>query len=391
MEHQECIVYLEVYEKVGDGIVDAFVDFRQSKDYELFRAVTGSEDSDATYIELRSLKSAKRLRSGCYYQLNLELLKDVQAEQRKDSLLIGWTFDLSDMEIPKDDDAEVLQSHSVLNAEEMSMAHVPRQSTFHLDGGADLKLFVKDVEQANWNELRRGDEIIVVYDAGAKLTASKTEISQIIGSRKKSLMASKPVLVISHWDMDHIHCLKGMAVGEIRSCFSMLVCPDKLKTMTATSILSTFTNALGPDDVYCLPLPQRTDGVTMHLWSSNGLISIYQGESSSQPNYCGLVMFVRGTQRSANYTGDCRLSQARNVYHQEQACGLETGEHVLIAPHHGGDCGVNYRSYLSPCNLIEISVGQNRYGHPNKDMMAYLNTMGIVKRTDQYGDIIEDL
>lgn len=391
MEHQECIVYLEVYEKVGDGMVDAFVDFRQSKDYELFRAVTGSEDSDATYIELRSLKSSKRLRRGCYYQLNLEFLKDMQAEQRKDSLLIGWTFDLSVMEMPKDDDAEVLQSHSVLNAEEMSMAHVPRQSTFHLDGGADLKLFVKDVEQANWNELRRGDEIIVVYDAGAKLTASKTEISQIIGSRKKSLMASKPVLVISHWDMDHIHCLKGMAVGDIQSCFSMLVCPDKLKTMTATSILSTFTNALGPDDVYCLPLPQRTDGVTMHLWSSNGLISIYQGESSSQPNYCGLVMFVRGTQRSANYTGDCRLSQARNVYHQEQACGLETDEHVLIAPHHGGDCGVNYRSYLSPCNLIEISVGQNRYGHPNKDMMAYLNTMGIVKRTDQYGDIIEDL
>ena len=40
LRQQECIVYLEAYEKAGDGIVDAYIDFRQRKD--LGNAGTGS-------------------------------------------------------------------------------------------------------------------------------------------------------------------------------------------------------------------------------------------------------------------------------------------------------------------------------------------------------------
>lgn len=34
LKQPECIVYLEAYRKVGDGIVDAYIDFRQMKDIE---------------------------------------------------------------------------------------------------------------------------------------------------------------------------------------------------------------------------------------------------------------------------------------------------------------------------------------------------------------------
>ena len=99
-------------------------------------------------------------------------------------------------------------------------------------------------------------------------------------------------------------------------------------------------------------------------------------------------MFVKGTARSASYTGDCRLTQAKSVYDQEVAQGRNTNEHVLVAPHHGGDYGASFRHYSLPCNDIAISVGTNNsYRHPQKDMLRYLRSLGSVKRTDVDGDI----
>ena len=40
LRQSECIVYLEAYSKVGDGIVDAYIDFRQTKDMVLFHCTT---------------------------------------------------------------------------------------------------------------------------------------------------------------------------------------------------------------------------------------------------------------------------------------------------------------------------------------------------------------
>ena len=103
-------------------------------------------------------------------------------------------------------------------------------------------------------------------------------------------------------------------------------------------------------------------------------------------------MFVRGVNRSANYTGDCKLNQAKDVYDQEKGYGLVTNEHVLIAPHHGGDYDAKCRHYSMPCNRIEISVGANNdYGHPHPKMLQYLESTGTVERTDDNGDLEIDL
>ena len=391
-EQPECIVYLEAYSKKGDGIVDAYIDFRQQKDMVLFGRTANYENNKASFIELRSLKSSKRLRRGCYYKLNLELLGSYQIERRGDSLLIGASYDLSEMPTPTDDGGELLQTHEALDSEELSEASTPQGRVFDVGQGNGLKLFVKDVDQANWNELRSGNSVKVVYDAGARLHAKEPEVRAIFESRKQDLMHSKPVLVLSHWDMDHIHCLKAMTDAEIGDCFSKIVCPDKLRSVTSKGVLESFRRVLGRQNVYCLPLPGRTNGTDMHLWRREGDISLYQGESSSQINYCGLVMFVRGTNRSANYTGDCKLLQAKNVYDQEVALDLTTGEHVLVAPHHGGDVDANSRHYSSPCDRIEISVGANNgYGHPHPKMLEYLESLGTVNYTKDVGDIEEDL
>ena len=76
IREQECIVFLDSYTKAGDGIVDAYIDFRLSKDLTMFRQIAELPENAGTYIELRSLKSAKRLMRGCYYKLNLNQLKN---------------------------------------------------------------------------------------------------------------------------------------------------------------------------------------------------------------------------------------------------------------------------------------------------------------------------
>ena len=386
--NQECIVYLDSYYKAGDGIVDAYIDFRQSKDWGLFRRFVDLPESSGSYIELQSLKSSKRLMRGCYYKLNLELLKGFQLRRSENSLIIGGSYDLANMQTPDGNETELLQQHEPLEPEDMSLRNVPREFPAIISSTNDMSLFVKNVNQANWNELRFGNKVIVLYDAGARLNASLAEVKSIFDSRKDDLETSKPILVISHWDMDHIHCLKLLTKYDIAKYFSALICVDKMKSVTATGVFNNFMSALGNKKVWCVSPVMRTNGIDMHLWINIGCITFYIGEQSRNINYSGITMFVKGVAKSANYTGDCRLTQAKSVYDQEVAQGINTNEHVLVAPHHGGDYGVSFRHYSFPCNEISISVGANNsYGHPQKDMLRYLSSLGTVKRTDVQGDI----
>ena len=387
IQEPDCIVYLDSYTKAGDGIVDAYVDFRQSKDVALFRQVFDLPDNSGTFIELRALRSSKRLMRGCFYKLNLILLKNYVFSRVEDSLLIGGRFDLSKMDIPEDDDTELLQQHEPLDPEELIHWNVPQEPPMLVSNTDDMQLFVKDVNQGNWNELRFGNRVLVLYDAGARLNASLAEVKSIFNSRKDDLEASKPMLVISHWDVDHIHCLKLLSKNDIPKYFSKLICVGRMKTVTASGIYDKFISALGKGKVYCLSPAARTNGIDMHLWKNMGCLSIYLGEQSRNINYCGIAMFVKGKRKSANFTGDCRLTQAKSVYDQERTSGLDTNEHVLVAPHHGGDYGAAYRHYSLPCKDIVISVGlNNSYGHPQKDMLRYLCRLGSVHMTKNVGD-----
>ena len=387
---QECIIFLDSFTKTGEGIVDAYIDFRQSKDLAMFRQIVELPENIGTYIELQSLKSAKRLMRGCYYKLNLTMLKNFTFHRVENSLLIGGTYDLIKMNMPNNNDTELLQQHEPLKPEDLKHKNTPHELPMLISATDDMRLYVKDVGQANWNELRFGKRLVILYDAGAKLNASIVEVSSIFESRKADLELSKPILVISHWDMDHIHCLKLIAQNDIPKYFSKLICVDKIRSVTAAGIYENFLKSLGKKNVYCVSPAGRTNGIDMHLWKNMGCISIYLGEKSRNINYCGMTMFVKGMQKSAIFTGDCRLTQAKSVYDQELMQGTETHDHVLLAPHHGGDYGASSRHYSMPCNDVVISVGNNNtYCHPQKDMLRYLRSLcsGRVWRTDKDGDI----
>lgn len=395
--NQGCIVYLDNLKKIGDRTFDAYVDFRLQRDLNYF--INSSQRNEGfgeinTYLELRSLKTNKRLLPGCYYKLNLNLLNNANFTQNEESLFIGRSYELGAMLPPNNDSQELLQSHEQLNPEELLHNSHTNELTIQDLSNTNLILSVRNVDQANWNELLEGDTIKFVYDLGARLHANKNEVQTIFNSRKNELKRDKPILVLSHWDMDHIHCLRYADAQTIFDCFSKFVCIDMMKTLTSHNVYKIILKALGANNVYCIRPASRTNGITMHLWQRLGNIAFYKGEKSRNINYSGLCMFVRGNQKSANFTGDVKLVQAKNVYDQELKQGINTNEHILIAPHHGGDYGATTRHYSHSTTEVIISVGTNNsYDHPEPHMLSYLQGLcgNNIKRTDLNGDIIRKI
>lgn len=254
---------------------------------------------------------------------------------------------------------------------------------------ANLTLNVRNVDQANWNEVLMDDRIELVYDLGAPLNASKNDVQTIFDARRRFLERDKPILIISHWDIDHIHCLRYMNLQAMQDCFRKFICVDAMKSLTSQKIYNNVCVALGAGNVYCVRPACRGDGISMHLWKRVGNISIYAGEKSSNINYCGLSMFVKGMHSSVLFSGDIRLIQAKNIYDQELQHNLRTNNHILIAPHHGGDNTAKHRKYSAPTTEVIISVGSNNnYGHPNELMLTYLRMLCYnIYRTDVDGDI----
>ncbi|MBQ0088685.1 MAG: hypothetical protein KBT27_05085 [Prevotellaceae bacterium] len=393
----ECIVYLSDIFLNGDGRLSAFVDFRTEKDVALFKAYSNSYaefNNERSVIFLDSFSSSKRLFHDCYYKLNLGLLNQYQFSDEQELGLIGRLYFLHDMPYPNDDDSELLQSHVQLDPSEMlaeggnAIINLPQFSN------EDLSVTVRNVDQANWNELLKGEKVIFSYDLGARKYATAAEVRKLFDFRRKKYENDKPILVLSHWDIDHYHCLVWMSEEEISKCFSKFICVNKIVSVASKRTYDKVLRALGSSNVCCLIPPMHTDGIKMHLWKIFGCISFYQGEISRNRNYCGLSMFVRGAARSVNLTGDLKLKQANDSYDEEKKIGIYTYEHILIAPHHGGYNSPKYRIYSNPTTEIFISVGyKNKYGHPESTMYKYLDNLcrGNVKRTDYCGEIVKSL
>lgn len=395
--NNECIVYLDFLKKQDVGVYNAYVDFRQTKDLKLF--IQSNEHNQNfgeinTYLELCKVKTNKRLRSGCYYKLNLSLINNISFIQNQESLFIGRTYNCEKMPTPSTETEELLQSHEPLDQKELIhiIHNTPEPNDLMIQGlsNVDLTLNVRDVNQANWNEILKGDIIKLVYDIGAKNDAKKDEVRAIFEFRREILKRDKPILIISHWDMDHIHCLRYADQQTIKDCFSKFICIDVMRSVTSHNVYNKVRTALGDKNVFCIQPAYRTNGITMHLWKRVGNVSIYRGEKSTNINYCGLCIFVKGIQKSVNFTGDVRLIQAKNIYDQELQQNLITKKHVLIAPHHGGENITKHRVYSNPTTEVVISVGaKNIYGHPSRNMLSYLLSLcnHNLYRTDINGDV----
>ena len=405
---EEIIIYLVGYKYVGESLYNNIVfDFRSVKDYNNFRSelnLTNEQNIDNGenfLIQISNIKSPKRLRRNCYYKLNIDLFKELnsQSQEMPDSALFAYNFVFNE---PVDwGNYTIFDSHSPLdpmeiypvasNLEEASMPHP-------ITNG---KIRVNDVGQANHNEIINGEDVVVVYDMGAPLHSTKGEVQALIASRVNEYDKSHPILIISHWDYDHILQLKCLSAKEL-SYFSEVYCPQKTKSATSQAILNRIRAAVPKNKIHIMdsiPRKGKNYSAMRSVFKKNGFC-LYMGEENRNINYCGLLLFVHGNSANAMFTGDCILAQASDVLLQESSSVTNDNMHKLVVPHHGGDYFYKasiYRNYQIPRNLTGDTAiysygNNNRYGHPAQTIVVLLDQcFQNKKKTALSGTIIENI
>lgn len=421
---KEIIVYLDDYKYSGDGNYDTmYLDFRTADDFRHYwqalwpktptpdapqspvslaptksqRKAEPAAMPAGSYLQIDGYRSPRRLIRGAYYALNVAMLKQLAPKPVPESLTFAHSFDFGNYSGQNDDAFHLLQKHELLNPEELESSH--HNAIQQLDDVFALEYLqfrVHDVSQANWNEILCDQHVLFVYDMGAPLHAKTGEVQRYIDSYASSYTQDKPVLILSHWDIDHSHCLLKMSEDEIRNSFSRFICPDRMKTCTSQRIFNKMVSALGKANVHCLSLPKRTEGSSYpqeHLKFCNQGLRLYIGERCINTNYSGIILYVVGTRGNVILSGDSLLVQASDVLADATAALNEKREHHLVVPHHGGDFKGKkiYRTYnipepLTPIHaIISVDESNNTYGHPSGDMIDYLTSIAgwTILRTDQ--------
>lgn len=400
----ECIVYLEQSIKYEVQQYDLLVDFRTVEDLNVFRNATELNrniDEQSSMVYFKNVRTQKRLPAHCYYKLNLELLLQFPFETVDG--FVSRTYDMSRMSLPKDSAMELLQSHGPLPGFPHHPSVKPENIFWSKIFSQEVKkmVVVRDVGQANWNELwTRAEEnspwkLRVVFDIGAPTLARRVVVEDIVNAQKPNLLADKPVLILSHWDLDHIHGLRYMTEQDIQSCFSAVICVNNIKSVSQRLIFEKLRTH-GSTTFYALCPAKRSKCSLelMHpLLQNESGVSLYIGETCRNINYAAIGMFVRGASQSASFTGDLLLSQANNMHQQEYDEGGLSQSHLLIAPHHGGRVNNKNRIYNYSITQVAISVGPNSYGHPDSSILRFYKSHSIrpVDRTDVSSDLCYSL
>lgn len=398
----EIIVYLDDYKYSGDGNYDImYLDFRTASDFERYvREVGIKEPTRGSFLEIMGYRSPRRLMQGCYYALNVDMLKQLAPQAHPESLLISQTYDFDNYHGRNDDDFRLLQAHGLLDATELKVSyHNQIADIDELKYDYDNSFRVNDVSQANWNEIIHGEDVKLVYDLGAPINASKAEVRLYIDKYAARYSESHPCLVLSHWDKDHYHCLLEMTDTEINN-FSKFICVDKIQTATARKVFSRIEGIMGKARVFCIAPPAKKAGRSNYIMKEkfeNNTVSVYVGINSRNINYCGLVLYAEGDEGNMVLSGDCTPTQANHVLIQEMAkSNYSSCNHYLVVPHHGGEFKAkSQKIYRIPGGLkpisaiISVDAANNTYGHPKREMLNWLSSVAPwkIERTDLYGTI----
>lgn len=401
---EDIIIYLDSHRVYKNGFRELYIDFLTSDDFQYFSNELESEiiDSSASYICLSSIRINRKLEYDTFYHLNLkELVKlksnnDLRFSIVEDSFVIGGRIDFSKVS----EYGDILQPCTSDELDEIEKKNVDSNSEYiNFQTNSEYInyeiskpiLYVADVGQANWNELRDEDKSLVVFDCGSPINCGKATTDSIWNRHKSHLQQNPAALVISHWDIDHYQCLVKRSVDELSSCFTAVYCPSP-KSKTSIDVCDSLKSALGNRYI---EIPTYLQNYNRQFWPQmelqfrNNQIALYKGNGCTNINHCGIALFVNGNNKTAIFTGDLKIGQCRDIWINESV----SKPHILIVPHHGGSCGKRSLNEQYSIDIAILSVGINNiYRHPSEDIMRYLNKKGCsIKRTDYNGDVIESL
>lgn len=387
------LVHIEEFNK-KDGTV--LFDFIDSNEYELFANFLNiSYNLDKPSMVFLTNYRGRTIRENTVYSLTHETIISWQKSFENDnSFLIGFNIELENNNQNIFNDSVSLNDFS-------DRFYI---NDYMIGGGNNLKISfqslgktsvtIRSVGQGNWNEVSFDNSIKIVFDAGAPMNASRAQIVQIIANRNTLYSASKPTLILSHWDKDHYHSLLGMSDNDLQNNFSSFICRDRVPNVTSRKLFNKLKCSIGYSNIYCIPANLRTSrgGPTFFTpipaTPITNKIVLYNSQQHKNRNISGLMLTIKTSNNSIILSGDAHYEQiSRDILPDLNF----THKHNLVVPHHGGSAGtyIYNTSKLITLDKAIISVGVNRYGHPVANNVSSLQTSKFqIQRTDKISNDI---
>jgi len=253
-----------------------------------------------------------------------------------------------------------------------------------------LKIIVRNVGQGNWNEIYIKDNKKIIYDFGASIRYTQTQLDGLIRKYKIDKILydnSVPLMIISHWDIDHYMMLLSLSDSQIKS-IGMILCMDKAISQTAKNVLSTLQKNLGTrlSIISASERESRRSSLKLHLVGSNKGILLFKGTQSSSINKSGLVLGLQTKEACAVLPADHHYSQIEKDVFPHLNKNLT---YNMVVPHHCGNAGriSSTLTHFRKNGAAVISVGKNSYHHPFKIIKNQLSTAFSIQQTNISGDI----
>lgn len=367
------------------------VDFVESGAFQSFitiieTVISGIDIKDPSMVLIKNYKG-KKGREGVTYELNTEAIEHVIANGQiistlQNSVVIGFEIDMANNphELFKGSKSFNQEERWELNLELSSKKELPK---IELDG--KTKVVVRNVGQGSWNELFVDNKLKLIFDIGTSYQAKRVQVEKLNLGREELIQKDKPGVIISHWDIDHYHCLIPMS-DETLSSIQFFCFRNYLPTLTSRKIYSRIRELLSSKNVYPIePFPKAEKGLgyapLKKIKNDSKNVIFYNSCKHQDRNQNAICLAIRKSKSSVVLPADTHYKQISKSILPD--LGYEN-EHYLIVPHHGGKAG-NFLYKIDKSSKLKtaiVSVGRNSYGHPNRDYLNQLRGIGFkVKST----------
>lgn len=225
--------------------------------------------------------------------------------------------------------------------------------------GNEWRIGQCDVGQGDALLINLGNSSAILFDAGP-------DVSKLQQCLREFKVKKLPLVVVSHAHADHYAGLKGLSGVTIGEIWSNRAEVD-FTARSVREVRAGFEARIGEVELKI-------------LWPQTGaeLFQSISGDGSPENNR-SVVSLVEVEGRRLLVTGDIEPGSQAEIL--EALPELD----FIKVPHHGSR--FQNLDLFRGAELFLISVGKNSYGHPDSGLIAHLEELGQVFRTDLDGAI----
>ncbi|QXU42965.1 hypothetical protein [Pedobacter sp. D749] len=367
--NEETLVTIEHHNKKNKTIL---FDFLDSKHFNRFMENYDSpfeNPNDASMVMFYNFNFSKKFQLGVYYNVKKsisELL--IEAELVSDSDVILFKINVKGRDIREFIVASNVSAKYIYEDinDGQNVNNTPEKPFLALaDGLSERMLIVKCVGQGSWNEFSFSGDVKVVYDIGTSYSHNRQTVKKLMNLRDNDYQKSNPIIVISHWDVDHYHMLleaEDQTIKSVKAFIYRSLVPNK----TSRKLLDRF-KVLNPSALFPvqeeIPIGGKTSDKLVKIFGDRYGFFIFNGSKNRDRNKAGLLIALKTRTQVIVLGADFYYEQINkyvlpNFYYKHN--------HYLIVPHHGGEAGkFIYENLNSICKDAIISVGgMYSYTHP---------------------------